>query len=72
MSDDTTPTPGQSERLLVPIGEACEILGGLSRKTVWSMTKTGELPCVRVRRRVLYSPAALQRWVEENTEGGPR
>lgn len=61
-------TPSQPEPLLISAEEAAKLLG-LSAKLVWSMTKAGELPVVRVRRRTMYSPAALRLWIENNTEG---
>jgi excisionase family DNA binding protein len=49
--------------LLVDVGTAAQLLG-LSPRTLWSLTRRGELPCRRVGRRVLYSRAALAAYAE--------
>lgn len=64
-----TPASGDQEPLLVDGKRARKILGDISQKLLWSMTKAGEIPCVRMRRRVLYSPEALRDWVKRNTKG---
>jgi len=49
--------------LLIGIREAAQALG-LSERTLWDLTKAGEIPHVRVGRRVLYDPNDLRAWVE--------
>ena len=56
-SQPTTPLT-----LLLDAHEAARALR-LSERTLWARTKAGEIPHVRIGRRVLYSPAALERWV---------
>jgi len=52
------------ERLTVGINEAAEMLG-ICQKTVYTMTSPrGDLPCVRVGTRVLYSVEDIRAWVE--------
>ena len=53
---------------LVSRKEVAVILG-ISERTVWSMTNAGEIPCVRIRKRVLYRLDHIQRFIEEKTNG---
>jgi len=40
-------------------------------KTLWSMTwPRGELPCVRIGRRVLYDPRDITAWIDKQKKGG--
>lgn len=50
--------------LAVGASEAERILGFGSRK-LWSLTASGEIPHVRVGRRVLYRVEALREWLAE-------
>lgn len=61
---NTPPTP-----LLIGMNEAARLLS-LSPRTVWSMANSGELPTVRVRRRVLFNVEALRAWIDAQTQGG--
>ena len=45
--------------------EAARYLGGVSAKHLFNLRKRGELPYVQVGRRIMYSRAALDRWIEE-------
>jgi hypothetical protein len=38
----------------------------ISPRLLWSKTKLGEIPCVRIGKAVRYSPAALQSWIDAN------
>ncbi|MEN9664718.1 MAG: hypothetical protein RLZZ326_1081 [Planctomycetota bacterium] len=40
---------------------------GISPRTLWSLTKAGLIPHVRMGRCVSYPTAALIRWIEANT-----
>jgi predicted DNA-binding transcriptional regulator AlpA len=64
MSSDrqTAPAP-DSGRLLIDVGTAAKMCG-ISRRTLWSLTDSGAVPCRKVGRRVLYVPSELQRWVD--------
>jgi excisionase family DNA binding protein len=63
METVTKKTNGEAPaRLLVSTHEAARMLGVCTR-TVWELTRAGELPCVRIGVRVLYSPDTLRRWV---------
>lgn len=59
--------------LLHPIDVTATRLN-VSRDTVRQMIAAGELPHVRVRRRVMVSERAIQAWLEaaESTEYTPR
>lgn len=63
---DSHPT---TDRLLVSAAEAARLLS-ISPRTLWSMTASGELPHVRVRRRVLYAVDDLRRWIDGLKERG--
>jgi excisionase family DNA binding protein len=47
--------------LLTP-SEAAAVLR-ISPRLLWSLTKSSEIPCIRIRSAVRYSPAALQQWI---------
>ncbi|MEM6333317.1 MAG: helix-turn-helix domain-containing protein [Planctomycetota bacterium] len=40
---------------------------GISKRTLWSITNAGEIPCQRIRGRVLYPRPALEKWVLDQT-----
>jgi Helix-turn-helix domain len=50
-------------RLLLTPAEAATALR-ISPRLLWSKTKLGEIPCVRIGKAVRYSPAALQRFID--------
>ncbi len=43
---------------------------GWSRAKVYGMAASGELPSLRSGRSVRIPRAALERWIEQNTNGG--
>ena len=43
--------------------EVCELLH-ISKTTLWLKTKNGEIECVRVGRRVLYSESSIKKYME--------
>ena len=51
-------------RLLLKPAEAAAALA-ISPRLLWSKTKRGEIPCVRIGKAVRYLPSALQRTVEK-------
>lgn len=59
-------------KLLVGLRDAARMLS-VSQRTLWQLAADGALPSVRIRRRLLFSPASLQRWIAEResavTEG---
>ena len=65
----TTPqsseTGGRSiERLAYPTDEACQMLGGISRVSLWRMEKRGLITPSKLLRTKLYSRADLERLLE--------
>ena len=57
-----------ANRLLVSEPEAAEILG-VSERTMFNMRQDGQVPFVRVRTWVMYSPSALEKWIESQEQG---
>jgi excisionase family DNA binding protein len=59
-----------SDALLVTAPEAAKKLA-ISPRTLWGLTKSGEIACVRVGRRAIrYDVADLRRWIQtRKTEG---
>jgi excisionase family DNA binding protein len=57
------------DRLLVSAREAAHMLG-ISQRMLYAMRKTGQLPCVRIGTRVLFSVAALRQWIEQQQQLG--
>jgi hypothetical protein len=56
--------------LLVPEREARRILGDLSAKTMFNYRRAGLLGYVQVGSRIMYEPAALERFVAERRQVG--
>jgi excisionase family DNA binding protein len=42
---------------------------GIGERTLARLTAAGEIPHVRIGRRVLYSPADLERWIQDRRAG---
>ena len=58
-----TPIPtNEPEPLLLDARDAAKALA-ISPRTLWSLTNSGEIPCVRIRRSVRYDPADLRAWI---------
>jgi len=49
---------------LMSASEAAKFLG-ICQRTLWALKAGGEIPHVRIGRRVLYSRASLTRWIEQ-------
>ena len=58
------------QRLLLSARDASKALS-ICERTLWGMTKRGEIPCVRCGRRVLYDPNDLRQWIDRQ-KGGER
>jgi excisionase family DNA binding protein len=52
-------------RLLLRPKEAAAALA-VCEKTLWTLTKTGRLPCVRAGRAVRYGVDDLRAWIDSN------
>ena len=64
-------TTDASQKLLLGAREAADTLS-VSPRTLWSMTSPrGPIPAVRLGARVLYSPDALRRWIDEQQQAAP-
>ena len=59
----TIPEPEDEKKLAIPEPEAAEMLS-VSGRTMFNMRKDGQIPFFRLRSRIMYSPAALQKWIE--------
>ena len=62
---NNTPTPA----LLLTPPQAAEALA-ISPRKLWSMTASGEIPHIRLGRSVRYPVDDLQRWIDDQKEGG--
>lgn len=51
------------QKLLLSVREAAKALS-ICQKTLWTLTQTGGIGCVRIGRRVLYDPRDLERWID--------
>ncbi len=54
------------QRLLVGKREACELLGGISPRTLDYMIASGELRVVRLGRRVMFAVKALEQFARKD------
>jgi hypothetical protein len=63
MYHSTNRSPSEQPKLAVSAREAAAMLC-ISERLLWSKTKSGEIPCVRVGTRVVYSIAKLSAWLE--------
>ena len=50
------------EPLLMDARTASKSLS-ISERSLWTFTKNGEIPCVRIGKRVLYDPNDLREWI---------
>jgi excisionase family DNA binding protein len=49
--------------MLLTVIEAAKTLA-ISPRTLWSLTDSGEISCVRIGRAVRYDPADLRAWID--------
>lgn len=50
------------ERITLTVEEVAELLG-VSKMTIYTMCRTGEIPCKRVRGRILFYRPLIQDWL---------
>ena len=43
---------------------------GIGERLLWSKTNSGEIPCVRIGRSVLYPIDLLREWLARQAKGG--
>lgn len=68
MTDSRSPRDESAPLGLRP-REAAKALG-ISERSLWSLTKSGKIPHVRLGRSVIYPVATLKDFLNSNTEGG--
>ena len=56
-------------RLLLDAHDVAKALS-ISERTLWALTDQGDIPCVRIGRRVLYDPRSLTAWIDGQVQGG--
>jgi predicted DNA-binding transcriptional regulator AlpA len=61
-------TEGTTTRLLVPIPNTCEVLGGISRTTVYELVNNRELVKVNIGRRGFITAESLAAYVDRLAE----
>lgn len=61
----------QSEPLAVNARDAAALLG-VSQRLLWTWTHAGQIPHVRLGRRVLYPVDELRKWLSEQASARPR
>lgn len=59
-------------RLLHPIPEAADVLGGMSRSSLYEKIASGEIAAVKVGRRTYIAHDELERYVRALTETDAR
>ena len=56
------------QKLLLSTREAAQTLS-ISPRKLWSMTNSGEIPCIRFGKSVRYDPIDLKAWIDSQKEG---
>jgi len=64
-----SPAPAPMPKLLVTPREAAKALS-ICEKTLWTLTKRGDLPAVRINRAVRYDVADLQAFINRQKGAG--
>ncbi len=67
---DPSLTPIAEPRLVS--GKVASSMLGISPRLLWSMTNSGEIPHIRLRRRVMYDPRDLRELIDANKTGAKR
>ncbi len=62
----TKKTHHNNERLLIPLADACIMLGGVCRQFVMKRVSEGDIPCVRFGRKVFFTPEDLKKFVDKS------
>jgi excisionase family DNA binding protein len=66
------PDEGTTQARLLLKGPEAALALAVSPRTLWSLTKSGSIPCVRIGRAVRYSKADLEAWIEsQKTKPAP-
>jgi len=64
LQDQLNKTKASAERLLLDADEAAALLG-TSRRGVYKLVRSKQLPAVRVGRYLRFRRASLERWIEQ-------
>jgi len=59
----------QDGGLLLDLHETARALR-VSERTAWGLARRGEIPAVRIRRRLLFDPADLRAYIDRHKSGG--
>ena len=51
--------------LLIPQEEACRVLGGISRRHLFTLRTTAGLPVVSIGGRLMVDPIDLRKWIDD-------
>jgi excisionase family DNA binding protein len=57
-----------SKPLLIPIPTACNMLGGITRPTVYNLINAGELHRVKIGKRAFITSASIDAYVERQMQ----
>lgn len=57
----------RTQRWLLSAGQVAKLLG-ISERFLWGFTQSGEIPSVRIGKRVLYDPSDVRQWVESRKQ----
>lgn len=72
---DKVPDPlaggDEAPRLALRPADAARAIG-ISTRLLWSMTNRGDIPCVRIGRRIVYPLHLLREWLDTNAKGAGR
>ncbi len=55
-----------SQPLLVSVKDAALMLGGIDADTVYNLCNSGQLPHIRLGKRILVSVEGMQEWIRKN------
>jgi len=69
MKDQLTAGGVRETSLLMDLHEVARALH-VSERTAWGLVKAGDLPAVRIGRRLLFDPADLRAYIERQKTGG--
>ena len=54
--------------LLLTTRQAAKALA-ICERSLWTMTQSGTIPCIRLGRSVRYDPGDLRRWIDQQKAG---
>ena len=73
VTGDENPTPRTAQHQRLPFPAAQAYLGGIGRTTLHEYVQAGDIPAIRIGRRVLFDTRDLDRFLRSRkTKGGGR